>query len=129
MMHGTIGILNVGTGDTKISFDPENPAERERAAKIVTDMLRRGYAILIQIGIQDGEPIYKRARDFDPKTCEYVVFASPEELGTAAAAAKQETKPRKNAGRKGRRLGPYKIAHRLKAEKVTGIAVARSAGG
>lgn len=46
---GQIGILNVGAGDTKISFDKNNPAERIRSARIVTDMLRRGYALLVEV--------------------------------------------------------------------------------
>ena len=63
---GELGILNVGTGDTKLSFDPTRPAERKRAAKVVMDMLERGYAILIQVGERDGKPLYQRAEAFDP---------------------------------------------------------------
>src|ERR1700728_3973326 len=48
-----LSILNVGDGDTKISFDKDKPAERKRACRIVTDMLHRGYAILVQAGEKD----------------------------------------------------------------------------
>ena len=71
---GTVGVLNVGAGDTKLSFDPTNPAERIRAARIVKDMIRRGYALLIEVEKNpQGEPVYKRATDFDENTCEYII--------------------------------------------------------
>jgi hypothetical protein len=47
-MSATVGILNVGTGDTKLVFDKDDPAECIRAARIVADMLRRGYALLVE---------------------------------------------------------------------------------
>lgn len=65
---GTVGILNVGDGDTKLSFDKNNPAERIRAARIVADMLRRGYALLIEV---DGK--FVRATEFKEDVCEYVI--------------------------------------------------------
>lgn len=66
---GELAILNVGDGDTKLSFDPKNPAERIRAARIVKDMLRRGYALLVQM--PDGS--FQRAIDFDENVCEYII--------------------------------------------------------
>lgn len=71
-MDGSVGILNVGAGDTKLSFDPNNPAERIRAARIVRDMLRRGYALLIEVE-RDGKKQFERAIDFREDTCEYVI--------------------------------------------------------
>lgn len=72
-MTESIGILNVGAGDTKLTFDKSNPAECIRAARIVKDMLRRGYALLIDTGKRKGgRPVYVRAKDFDEKTCEYI---------------------------------------------------------
>lgn len=69
---GTVGILNVGDGDTKLSFDPKNPAERIRAARIVKDMIRRGYCLLIEIE-KDGKKETTRALDFDESVCEYII--------------------------------------------------------
>ena len=69
---GTVGILNVGAGDTKLSFDPNNPAERIRAARVVRDMLRRGYALLVEVE-RDGVKRFERATDFLEDTCEYVI--------------------------------------------------------
>ena len=37
---GEIGILNVGAGDTKLTFDKNNPAERIRSARIVAEYHR-----------------------------------------------------------------------------------------
>lgn len=68
-MTGTVGILNVGAGDTKLTFDKGNPTEMIRAARIVTDMLKRGYALLIEV-----EPgIFQRAHRFDEAKCEYII--------------------------------------------------------
>lgn len=72
MTAGTVGILNVGSGDTKLSFDPKNPAERIRAARIVRDMLRRGYALLVEVE-RDGVKRFERATDFLEDSCEYVI--------------------------------------------------------
>ena len=117
-MIGEIGILNVGAGDTKLSFDPKKPAERERAAKVVEDMLKRGYAILVQVGTRKGKPLYQRAEAFDPKTCEYIIVGAPED------AEIEDPAPSKPAPRpRGR---PRK---RLPAETTRATAVARSAGG
>jgi hypothetical protein len=44
----SLSILNVGHGDTKLTFDKDKPEERERAALIVGEMLRKGFAILVE---------------------------------------------------------------------------------
>lgn len=57
MKPGEVGVLNVGAGDTRLMFDKSNPADCIRAARIVKDMLRRGYALLIEVGKDaDGKP-------------------------------------------------------------------------
>lgn len=117
----TLAILNVGTGDTKISFDKDNPKERERACRIVTDMLRRGYAILVAAGEKDGKPLYYRATDFDPETAEYIVAGMPEEAPEAAAAPEAGAPAPKKRGRPS--------GQRLPAESTRAVSVARSAGG
>jgi hypothetical protein len=66
---GEVALLNVGEGDTKLSFDPKNPAERIRAARIVADMLKRGYALLIQL--PDGS--FTRCLEFREDACEYII--------------------------------------------------------
>jgi hypothetical protein len=130
---GTVGVLNVGVGDTKLSFDPNNPVERIRAARIVRDMLRRGYALLIEVE-RDGVKRFERAIDFKEDVCEYVIAdldpvvtlkedgdgqernegESSEATGTAAEAApRKRGRPRKT----------------VPAESTRAVAVARISGG
>ena len=137
MSTGNIGILNVGAGDTKLVFDPDNPADCIRAARIVKDMLRRGYALLVDSGRKDkdGRAIYTRAYDFDETKYEYIVadfdpiIAAKEDADEPTAES--PATPREGEGaaegsptrRKGR---PRK---RVSATAVNAVAVARSAGG
>jgi hypothetical protein len=131
MSVGTLGILNVGAGDTKLSFDKKKPAERERAAKIVTDMLRRGYAILIQVGTKAGKPLYQRAESFDAKTCEYIIVGTPpdvdQDIRTETQAQPELKHEPKAETRRGKKIGPPRV--RIPAERTNAVAVARSAGG
>jgi hypothetical protein len=107
-----LAVLNVGAGDTKLSFDPDVPEDRQRAALVVADMLKRGYAILVEVGTKDGKPLYQRIEAFDVKTCEYIIVGVPEGM------LEPERLPKAKWPRR-----------RLKAETTSGVAVARSAGG
>jgi hypothetical protein len=108
-----LSVLTVGDGDTRLTFDIDKPEERERACKIVTDMLRRGFAILVQTGVKDGKPVYTSATGFDPKTAEYIIADVPDEaVGT----------PPKRAGKRGQ----YR---RKSAATTPAVAVPRRAGG
>lgn len=129
MEDGEIGILNVGAGDTKLSFDPANPAERARAAKIVTDMLRRGFAILIEVGSDEKGPLYRRVTEFDPEKCEYIIAGDPG--ADEAVAIPEGARTGLNDGpplpkEKGKR-GRLKV--RVPADKAKAISVSRPAGG
>lgn len=120
---GTVGILNVGHGDTKLSFDPNNPAERIRAARIVKDMIRRGYALLIQ---REPGGAFVRATDFDESVCEYVIadfdpITASEADHVEEEATQQAGTPAAPSARRGRRG--------VKAESVRAVAIAPSAGG
>lgn len=142
---GQIGILNVGAGDTKISFDKNNPAERIRSARIVTDMLRRGYALLVEVTDKKGETSYTRVREFKEDTCEYIIAdfdlvqAAEEDARERdnRPAAEPATEAPARAAVEENRLATPKIAggrkrdgtRAISAEKTTGIAVSRSAGG
>lgn len=131
-MDGSIGILNVGAGDTKLTFDPEKPEERKRAAAAVTEMLRLGFAILVQVGEKGGKPLFTRADAFDPKTCEYIIIGTPpEEIDIPGAKAEQAAKPRTSLDdgpslKRGRGRTP-KV--RIPAQSTRAVSVARSAGG
>lgn len=129
-------MLNVGAGDVKLSFDPSNPGERIRAARIVKDMLRRGYAILVQTGTDaQGRPVFQRATDFREDTCEYLIADfDPNEYGNGyqpqeAQAGNAQTDSARAApiGDEPRRRGrqPKPVA----ADKTRSVAVAASAGG
>lgn len=117
-MTGELAILNVGTGDTKLSFDPKKPEEVKRACLVVEDMLKRGFAILVQVGKRKGEPLYQRAKGFDPKTAEYIIVGAPEDAEVEAPKARKEPKPRTGPARR-----------RVPAKGTRAVAVARSAGG
>lgn len=90
-MTGTVGILNVGAGDVELRFDQNDPAETIRAGRIVKDMLRRGFALMVEVE-RDGEKVFERALDFDEKTHRYIiadfdpVAAALSDAGAAAEA-------------------------------------------
>jgi hypothetical protein len=144
-MSGQIGILNVGAGDTKLTFDRNNPAEMIRSARIVTDMLRRGYALLVEVKDRKGNKSYTRVHEFREDTCEYIiadfdpVIAAKEdttdERNTRQADEPAATPPDGTADGESRLATP-RIAggkrrgtRAVSASGVTGIAVSRSAGG
>lgn len=121
---GEVGILNVGAGDTKLVFDNSNPTETAKSAQIVQDMIRRGYVLLIEIGRDDKGPMYRRAHDFDPETCEYII------AGTITEQDQKHDEPKNKAVSAvppRRRKG--KEETRIPASKTSAVAVARTAGG
>jgi hypothetical protein len=109
----SLSILNVGEGDTKLTFDKDKPLELERTRRIIGDMLKLGYAILVRVGeTVSGKPKYRRATGFDPTHDEYLVMDVPDE----------SVIPIRPAFKRGRRS-------RVSAPGRPAIAVARSAGG
>ena len=124
--HGELSILNVGDGDTKITFDKRNVGETIRAKRIITDMLRRGYALVVEVE-RKGEKAYERVQAFDEKTDSYIIadFDSVE-------AAKVDALPAAGCkcGRPLHHRGACKGKRRslpIATTKATGIG--RSAGG
>jgi hypothetical protein len=139
-MMGELSLLNVGTGDTKIRFE-EDASEEDKInnAKLLKDMIRRGYAILVEVGKDDKGPLYRRAYDYDGETHEYIVAGLPEDVaeGTIQEEQNAPAKERKadSLGRvagKGPRSrksrGPY-ATKRVKATGAKAVAVPRTAGG
>ena len=126
---GSVGILNVGAGDTKLVFDPDNPQDCIRAARIVADMLRRGYALLVDTGRKgkDGKPIFKRAKAFDEKTYEYIIADFDGAAAEKADSDEQAAKTRDGAPAK--QSAPTRREKRIPASGVSAVAVARTAGG
>lgn len=48
--QGDLSVLNVGAGDLRFSFDSQDPAEVERAQRVIEDMLKRGYNVFVEWG-------------------------------------------------------------------------------
>ena len=137
-----VGILNVGCGDTKLSFDKSDPAECVRAARIVKDMLRRGYALLVEVEQPDGSKKFQRVIEFREDACEYIIAdfdpveaekadreeasrvetERDEQAGTKAGGGETASSPSSGNGRRGRRKA-------IPASEARGVAIARSAGG
>lgn len=134
---GTVGILNVGHGDTKLSFDKDNPAECIRAARIVRDMLRRGYALLIEQ--PPGSKKYVRVHEFKDDTFEYIIADfDPVTAQKADAAEQAETPPEERtdespaAPQDGTSATETRQPRRIRAVHASttrAVAVGRSAGG
>jgi len=133
---GSVGILSVGAGDIKISFDKSNPAERIRAARVVAGMIRQGYALLVEAGTDgDGKKIYRRALGFDEDACEYIIADFDPLIGAdikedtnaedGQAQARVEEGTAAPAAAPGKRVGKRRVA----AEKTSAVAVGRTAGG
>lgn len=142
MEVGELGILNVGAGDVKLSFDPANPAERMRAARIVKDMLRRGYALLIKVD-EGGREVWRRALDFEEASCEYIIADFDPTMAdrtdhvevsvdTAIKGPEvgQDQAPAHEAGQAaGAHVRRGRGRRGIPAERTTGVAVSRTAGG
>lgn len=129
---GSLGILNVGAGDTKLTFDKSNPQELIRSARIVTDMLKRGYALLIEE--PPGRGTYQRVREFRETTAEYII--ADYDPTVAAESDHAEVEPDQEAPaspttepEKPRKRGSKSSVKAVSATSTRGIAVSRSAGG
>lgn len=122
---GKVGILNVGAGDTKIIFDPDKPKDIERASQVVSELIRRGFVLVVDSGRRDAKdrPIYTRAKWFDATKHEYIIQDDEETTTDEPTAAQGDGAAAAPAVRRG---GKTK---RVSAAGVNAIAVARSAGG
>ena len=127
-MTGEVAILNVATGDTKLTFDPSKPEEVKRSARIVKDMIRRGFVLLIEVGRDEKGPTYRRAHDFDETTAEYIVagLASDAEE-TPVNEQEPASAPRIPSQRPAQNRRSVKT--RIPASGAKAVAVARTAGG
>lgn len=113
MDAGEVAILNVGAGDIRLSFNPDDDAERVRAARIVKDMLRGGYALLVEVE-KDGKKAFQRVKKFRDDTCEYVIADYDPGGGGVGAAHRPKPVLRERA---------------IPAKSTRAVAVSRSAGG
>ena len=144
---GCLEILNIQGGDTKIVFDNNNVAEVIRAKRIITDMLRRGYALIVEVD-RDGEKRYERVQEFDETKGEYIiadldlVASDPEEASdtvvdelsrsdaTARLSGATEDNKLCKCGRPAHHRGACKGPRKsLPMESTKATAIGRSAGG
>lgn len=132
---GMLSILNVYEGDVKITFDTSNVAEAIRAKRIIKDMIRRGYALLIEV---DGA--YQRAIDFDEAVGEYVIADFDSDHREPVIAVKEETQeviqgepesqePEEESAKEEKTKKRGRPRKRVPMETANAVAVARSAGG
>lgn len=132
---GRLEILNVGEGDIAITYDAQDAPDCIRAKRIITDMLRRGYALLVEVGKEnDGRPIYQRATAFDETAGEYIIADyAPEAHEVEADRGEEDTskedaapEPETEAVKPKKRGRPRKS---VPMESATAVGVGRSAGG
>lgn len=129
-MPGSLSILNVAEGDTKLTFDPTKPEEVARSAETVRELLRKGFMLLIEVGKNDKGPIYQRATDFDPETAEYIIAGAPPSDTTAETTSEAKPEGAPSRGRQSKAPArPRTTSRRVPAKDATGVAVARTAGG
>lgn len=112
MMTGSLCVPNVGLGDIEVRFNQHDSAERDKALRMLTDMQKRGYAILVRL--DDGS--YTRAVEIDTARGCYVVQLPDGDAQVDGV----ELKPRR--GRKAR-------TSRVPIERAHAVGIARSAGG
>lgn len=134
-MSGVLSILNVGTGDTKLTFDKNNPQERIRAARIVTDMIKRGYALLVAVE-RNGQKTFQRIQKFDEETCEYIIAdfdpVAAQEADKAEEAQTNEEQaqaPQSPAPAAAPKLRGRPKSKALPAERTEAVAIPRRSGG
>lgn len=123
----------------KLSFDAKDPAERIRACRVVRDMLRRGYALLVEVPQPDGSMAYQRATDFREDTAEYIVAdldpiggppPSPEKsLEEASAPTAASPTPSGTEAQPPRSHPMARRSRRVSAATTRAVAVGRTAGG
>lgn len=65
---GVLEVLNVGSGHLTLTFNKDDRPELERAKRVVSEMLARGYAIFVEIAGQ-----LRPVRRFDAKTATYYI--------------------------------------------------------
>lgn len=120
MNNGDVAILNCTDGDTRITFNSNNPGDVERAKHVVEDMLKRGYCLSVVVGDR-----MERVVAFDPTKSEYEVI----DRGEPPAARGAGSELNKDDVTKA--MVPYKAPRRrrVSAKQARVVAVGGTAGG
>lgn len=116
--YGNLSVLSVGAGDVEVKFDKDNPQETVRAKRIIEDMLRRGYALFVEV---DGK--LKPVKRFDAEKECYIIADGPLYAGdsaeppgvTQASQAEAKERTRGRAAKKEREIP-------MKKTRATGVA-------
>lgn len=120
-----IDILNCSGGHIEVRFDGKDAMELERAKRVITDMLKRGYVLFIEG--PDGK--LTRVERFDPEKFCYIVADGPLYAGDTPSAVEEPDNtpppqpPPVTHGRRGRASKEVPVA------SVRTTAIGRSAGG
>jgi hypothetical protein len=130
---GVLEILNVAAGDVKLTFDKGNPIETIRAKRIVVDMLRRGYALVVEVE-RGGKRAYERVQEFDEKNGEYIIADFDPVIAQEADKADGELPPLPLRQHDISAPAPQPVAKkggrtRLPMETTKATGIGRSAGG
>jgi len=120
-----ISILNSFHGDKEKDIDTSTEEGRAKAAKLVGELLRSGSAVFLEREV-NGETYTYRVTGYDQKTNKLMIRLDAEQVKDVAV----EIPRKKNAGRKGRPLGPYRKRHAtIDANSGRTVAVAPRSGG
>ena len=123
MATGVLDVLNCGAGHLTFRFDKNDPAEVEKAKKVITDMLRRGYMLFVKI---EGEQ--KRVRQFDVEHEEYIL-EEPDDVEAEAVATAPATKAEAAAEAPKRRGRPVGSGKRVPMRQAQATGIGPTAGG
>ena len=113
-----IEVLSIGKGDLKITVGPAQ-SDRERAKKLIADMLQAGYAIFVET---DKGPL--KVQGFDPDHMAYIVLEREEEAGADEQAAQAPEEAPASRTRK-----PRTVKRKVPLAGSKATAVGRTAGG
>jgi hypothetical protein len=120
---GTLEVLNCGEGHLELKFKADDPVETARAARIVADMLRRGYALFVE---GEGKKL-TRVEQFDEKRGVYIIADGPDPTVISPEGAPEELSKQIEAA-VGRKLSG-KPRKEVPMHEAKAVAVGRSAGG
>lgn len=84
---GMLEVLSVGKGDIKLTVGGDDPAEVEKARRIIEEMLRKGYGIFVET-----DKGLTRVRRFNAKRMTYVISDEPAADAPAAPKPKRRGK-------------------------------------
>jgi hypothetical protein len=119
-----IEILNSFSGDDKTEIDTANEDGRAQAAKLVGDLIRSGSAVFLEREV-NGQTYTYRVTGYDAETNKLMIRLDAQQVEDAAIQVSK-----RNVGRKGRKLGPYRKRHAtIDADSGRTVAIAPRSGG